>query len=238
MSKRAILRAINHFLQMFNSRSDGKGFGLKSHMVSIKHFKSIASRMSESENNLIAGQGINFIFFILNEQCFKTIIFANNITKFMLKAKFSAQGQNFMTQVRHDFGKIIGSDMRFRQIENIARCSGMNKFMKNFKGIGIFLNTGHELSVRKSTGTSFPELDIRFRIKHPVFPKQIHIFKTLLHGFTAFQDKRFQTGFRQSQSGKHTGRTASDHHGRQGRRLTRFKDMRFHFLNRKNIFVI
>ena len=101
--------------------------------------------------------------------------------------------------------------MRFGQIKNLLRSSGSRQLLQHLGTVFVFFNAGHQLTVGKSSGTTFPELNIGIRFQLPRPPKQADVFLPFVNRFAPFNNNRLQTGFGQSKPGKHSCRPTADH---------------------------
>src|SRR4030042_5985189 len=176
----------------------------------MQHFERVPCAVSQSKHD-----GVRLDIFRVVDDCagYFTVSYFDT-RQFRLKANLSAQRDNFAAKVLNDLNEIIRTDVRFGLIEYFIRCSGSDKFLKNFSRTAMFiLYLRGEFPVGKRTGTALAELHIRGRVKLPVTPEIPDILYPRLDILSSFYQYRFIAELGKDQSGKKAAGTASDDDG-------------------------
>ena len=117
------------------------------------------------------------------------------------------------TDILYNLPEKIRSDMRLLQIQNLRRCSMINKYLHHPASSSCrILDECIQLSIRKGSCSALAKLNIAVIVQLPGVPKFGHLLLTLCHLTATLQNDRFQSLSGKLQCRKNTCRSHADDH--------------------------
>ena len=113
----AIRILIDKGLRVFHAHTDRKSLRLHGDSLCQKHFKGISGTVTDCKTDGITGVGEGFVFCTVKDgNAVYCAVFFMNCREFCLEMHLAAAGSDFFTDILHNLGKNISSDMRLIHI--------------------------------------------------------------------------------------------------------------------------
>ena len=116
--QRSILLQIHHLLRVFHAETNRKRFCLHDKiLLLIQHPKRVPRTVTDCKTGGITGVGEGFVFCTVKDgNAVYCTVFFMNCREFCLEMHLAAAGSDFFTDILHNLGKNISSDMRLIHI--------------------------------------------------------------------------------------------------------------------------
>ena len=190
----------------FEPHADSKRLGFERYALLCQHFVDVAGAMAGRQHTAVGTE-----LFAGNHCAAHSAVFNFEPVKPRAEAYFAAEFDNPVAQSRNQFFEYIAADMRFGVDQNIGRRAATDKRFEKAADARTVFAARSQLAVGKKPRATFAVEHIAFDIQRSVFPEGFDPFGARRGGFAAFNQKRLESGFRQTERGHQSGRTGADH---------------------------
>ncbi|MNS49428.1 hypothetical protein D3C72_820360 [compost metagenome] len=223
-------RTVDQRLRVLDAETHRERLGFHEHATAVKHAEGVAGAVAEGQDHVF---GVD-LFAAIEFDADQLAVFDQHVGDALLEAHFTAQGANLLTHVFHHAGQTERTDVRFADVEDFFRSTGLDEFVQDFTAEEFrVLDLAVELAVGECPRAAFTELHVGLGVEHAFAPQAPGVLGALAYFGAAFEDDRLEAHLRQQQPGENPARAEADDdrpHAQIGRRLADFlvADIRRH----------
>ena len=191
-----ILGEIDHLLGMLDTQSHRKRLLFHGNLPVQQHGKGISCAVPDGKHHHTA-----FDFFLHRSACLRICkgnlhtaypaLFRQKICHLRIKPYGSAQADDFFTHMLNHLSQHIRTDVWFMVIQNRRiRAELGKKLQDQFSASQRIFHQSIQFAVRKCAGAALAKLYIGLHIQRASLPERVHLFLSLVHCASSFQQNR------------------------------------------------
>ena len=200
----SVLNAVDELLRVFDPEAEGERFGFQRHPGSAQHLKRIPGAVPDCQKE----DGSRDSDLIVQDGPLDGSLMNFQPCQLGSKSIFRPLLLQIFSQAQDDTSQPVRTEVGSLQVKDFLRGAKAAKGFENESNSRI-LKAGVEFPIRKSAGSSFPELHVASRVQIPFLPEAINILHPFRDFFSPFDNQGGYPGFHQTQSGKKACRTGS-----------------------------